>query len=216
MPSGFGILGLTGNQTFHVFWGPENLSFPVLLVTLSWLWATVTMEYCFLRPGCKSLFTRSYCEGGKQRHCVISGNNDPNRLPHYLQMERELFCSVCFDLVKAWLVRKTTNMKWLQLQCEGGYLLNAQLLPMPSSCSVLCQQGRLQDDQAPMQQELRGNAAAFCVCHRDSTSYQWSTHTDKRQQQPQAWSNTCWIYAVHETSVFFNSVSLGWILVHLL
>lgn len=93
----------------------------MLLVTLSWLWAIVTMEYCFLRPGCKSFFfTRSYCEGGKQRHCVPDGNNDLSLLPHYLQMERELSYSVCFDFLKAWLVRKTTKMKWLQLQCEGG------------------------------------------------------------------------------------------------
>lgn len=77
MPSGFGILSPVGNQTFQVFWGPETLSFPVLLVTLSWLWAIVTMEYCFLRLGCKSFFfTRSYCEGGKQRHCVLNGNNE--------------------------------------------------------------------------------------------------------------------------------------------
>lgn len=92
----------------------------MLLVTLTWLWAIVTMEYCFLRPGLKScFFTRSNCEGGKQRHCALNGNNELS-LPHYLQIEWELSCSVCFDFLKAWLIRKTTNVNWLQLQCEGG------------------------------------------------------------------------------------------------
>lgn len=137
MPSGFGILSPTGNQTFQVFWGPKNLSIPVRLVTLTWLRAIVTMEYCFLRPGCKSFFsTRSNCEGGKQRHCALNGNNELILLPHYLHMERQLSCSECSDFLKAWLIRKTTNVKWLQLQCEGGISVAVRVqqlqCPMPA------------------------------------------------------------------------------------
>lgn len=211
MPSGFGILRPVGNQTFRVFWRPENLSFAMLLVTLSWLWAIVTMEYCLLRPGCKSFFfTRSYCEGGKQRHCVLDSNNELSLLLHYLQKERELSCSVCSDFLPDWsekpLIWSGSNSSVKE------YVLNAQLLPVSSSCSVRCQQGHLQYDQAPMHHKLCGNGTAFCVSHRNTSDLIPVTNSywQKTAAIPQSWSNTCWIYAVQESNLFLNSVSFKW------